>query len=105
MLSKLIGAGIAIPPDSSKVLAKWGLFETLKLSALRMPDIVHHSYRDGSLLSKANLEPRCESYYGAPHLCVHKIDFHNCFLQRAKDLGVDISLDAAFPASILINRQ
>ena len=56
---------------------------------------MHHSFRDGSLLSKANLDPHCESEFGAPHLCIHRVDFHNCLLRGAKRLGADIRLDCS----------
>lgn len=89
-----IGAGIEIPPNSAHVLAKWGILEPLKLTALNVRDMKHHSYRDGSLFSKINLDPYCEQHYCAPHLCVHRVDFHTCLLQEAKRLGVLIKLDA-----------
>ena len=88
-----IGAGIEIPPNSSRILERWGLLKTLKREALCVPNIVHRSYRDGSLLSVTNLEPHCERAYGALHLCVHRVDFHTCLLQQAKRLGVTVKLD------------
>ena len=47
------------------------------------------------LLSKVNLDPHCESDYGAPHLCVHRVDFHNRLLREAKRLGADIRLNCS----------
>ena len=77
-----IGAGIQVPPKSSKILEKWGSWE----------DVVSwagiHPYKDGRVLSKQILDPAMQQSYDAPYLVIHKAGHLKALAKEAKELGV-----------------
>lgn len=89
-----VGAGIEIPSNASKVFKHWGILEKVRNNSIQAPNIVLRSYRDGKVLSKANLIPHCENVYGSPHLDIHRADLHSILMNEAIRLGVKIYLDS-----------
>lgn len=59
---------------------------------MHVGNILQQDYRDGSILSKTPLDAFCKEKYGAPHLCIHRVDFHKVLINEAKRLGVEIQL-------------
>ena len=45
-----VGAGIQVPPNSSKILIKWGLKEVLERDSVRPRAFILRRYRDGKVL-------------------------------------------------------
>ncbi|KAI9801267.1 MAG: hypothetical protein M1833_002837 [Piccolia ochrophora] len=87
-----IGAGIQIPPNSSRILKRWGLMDIVEAHSVRPRDFILRSYRNGNVLSKQNLVPFAEERYGAPYLHIHRADFHKVMVQHARNLGIEILL-------------
>lgn len=89
-----IGAGIQIPPNSSRILKKWGLLDQIETVSVRPRDFILRSYRDGKILSRQNVLPYAEERYGSPYLHVHRADYHKILIDEARRLGISIKLGA-----------
>lgn len=87
-----IGAGIQVPPNSSKILKKWGILEDVVSRAAQPHDIAIHSYKDGHVLSKQILDPAMQKAYDAPYLVIHRAEYLKALVKEAKELGVTIQL-------------
>ncbi|KAJ9625416.1 uncharacterized protein PV06_02963 [Exophiala oligosperma] len=89
-----VGAGIQIPPNTTKILASWGILPAIEKVSVRPNNVVMRSYRDGQILSSQPLIPLCEDVYGYPYLHIHRADYHKILVEEATRLGVDIRLDS-----------
>ncbi|RKK75254.1 hypothetical protein BFJ69_g7844 [Fusarium oxysporum] len=69
-----VGAGIQIPSNSAKLLLSWGMGPFFKDDVIG-PEIFRETY-------------------GAPHLVVHRADFHTALCALADKLGVKIITDS-----------
>lgn len=83
------GAGIRLPPNSSRLLLRWGV--DLKAT----PKSVSAGYRfvrwqDGSLILDLPFENRLETHDGAPYYLVHRADLHAALLAAARAAGVQV---------------
>ncbi|KAI4181878.1 MAG: hypothetical protein L6R41_006351 [Letrouitia leprolyta] len=87
-----IGAGIQVPPNSSRILERWGLLDKVKDISVQPRDFVLRSYRDGTILSKQNMVPYAVQRYAAPYLHIHRADYHKILVAEAERLGVKIIL-------------
>ncbi|RFU26163.1 hypothetical protein B7463_g10161, partial [Scytalidium lignicola] len=90
-----VGAGIQVPPNSSRILDRWGILSKLRPNAMHPENITIFSYRDGSTLSSLNLLPSMEQIYGGPYLHVHRATFHKALCEEAERLGVKFRLGSA----------
>lgn len=103
-----IGAGIQIPPNSSRILKHYGLLDKIESVSVRPRDFIIRSYRDGTILSKQNMVPYAEKRYGVPYLHIHRADYHRILVAEAERLGVKLQLGSTVTkidfdtASILI---
>ncbi|KAI5777577.1 hypothetical protein EDC01DRAFT_759834 [Geopyxis carbonaria] len=93
-----VGAGIQIPPNSSRILTKWGMGEQLRRDAVLPEAFVFRSYKDGKELNRQPMLPYAEETYGAPYLHIHRADFHKTMVSTATELGVDVRLNACVQA-------
>lgn len=89
-----VGAGIQIPPNSTRILSRWGLLPALEKVSVRPQNFILRSYRDGKILSTQPLIPYCESVYGHPYLHIHRADYHRILVNEAIRVGVDIQLNS-----------
>lgn len=87
-----VGAGIQIPPNSSRILKRWGILDKIESVSVRPAEFVLRSYRDGTVLSRQNMVPFAEDRYGAPYLHIHRADYHAILVAEARRLGVNILL-------------
>ena len=82
------GAGIRIPPNSSRLLLRWGVdLEGMKKSASRRYHFVR--WEDGSTITKVPMENIVETH-GAPYYLIHRADLHAGLLAAAEKAGVKI---------------
>ncbi|KAK5236506.1 hypothetical protein LTR47_002457 [Exophiala xenobiotica] len=89
-----VGAGIQIPPNTTRILARWGILPAIEKVSVRPNNIIMRSYRDGKILSSQPLIPVCEDVYGYPYLHIHRADYHKILVEEARKCGVDIQLDS-----------
>ncbi|KAL1852447.1 hypothetical protein Daus18300_012206 [Diaporthe australafricana] len=82
------GAGIRVPPNSSRLLMRWGIdVEGMKKSSLSCYRFVR--WQDGSTMVKLPFEDIVETH-GAPYYLVHRADLHAALLEAAQNAGVEI---------------
>ncbi|KAH0840886.1 hypothetical protein AYO21_06212 [Fonsecaea monophora] len=89
-----VGAGIQVPPNSTRILSRWGLLPAIEKASVRPQNFILRSYRDGKVLSTQPLIPHCESAYGYPYLHIHRADYHQILVEEAERQGVEIRLDS-----------
>jgi len=87
-----VGAGIQIPPNSSRLLKRWGV--ELEKYCVNPIGFFLRGYKTGSVLSEVNLVPDGVSKYGSPYWHAHRADFHRALLERAFQLGVQVHIDS-----------
>jgi salicylate hydroxylase len=72
-----VGGGINMGPNAARVLQRLGLGAGLDRVAVRPLTAHQRRWDDGRTLQRAELNPRCEALYGAPHLTLHRVDLLN----------------------------
>ncbi|XXH00977.1 hypothetical protein Hte_007328 [Hypoxylon texense] len=82
------GAGIRVPPNSSRLLLRWGVdLEKMKKSVSKRYHFVR--WRDGSTMVKLPFDNIVETH-GAPYYLVHRADLHEALLTAARNAGVEV---------------
>jgi salicylate hydroxylase len=82
------GAGIRVPPNSSRLLMRWGVdFSKTKKSVSKRYHFVR--WEDGSTITKFPFENIAE-VHGAPYYLVHRADLHAVLLEAAQRGAVEI---------------
>lgn len=92
-----VGAGIQVPPNSSRILIKWGLRNAFERDAVNPHSFILRG-KEGGVLSTQPMVPYVEDEYGAPYWHIHRADFHAHMVEKAQSLGVDIRLGARVDA-------
>ncbi|KAG8625201.1 hypothetical protein KVT40_006952 [Elsinoe batatas] len=91
--SMTAGAGIQIPPPSTRSLKEWGLAETLEPFVTTPEQWTFRHYSDDRLLGSIPLNPFCSDRYGSPWWCIHRADYQRILYNTALSLGATIHLD------------
>lgn len=82
------GAGIRVPPNSSRLLMRWGVdFTKMKKSKSEGYHFVR--WKDGDTIVKIPFADANDTY-GAPYYLVHRHDLHAELLNVARRAGVSI---------------
>ncbi|KAI1330627.1 salicylate hydroxylase [Xylariaceae sp. FL0255] len=82
------GAGIRVPPNSSRLLIRWGVdMDKMKKSVSKRYHFVR--WKDGSTMVKLPMENIVETH-GAPYYLVHRADLHAGLVEAATKAGVEI---------------
>jgi salicylate hydroxylase len=69
-----VGGGINMAPNATRILRRLGLAEGLDREGVRPLSTHQRRWQDGRTLQRAQLNPRCEELYGAPHMTIHRAD-------------------------------
>src|SRR5262247_2228859 len=77
-----VGGGINMGPNAARILYRLGLGAALDREAVRPASTHQRRWDDGRTLQRAQLNPRCEELYGAPHLTVHRADLLSIIASR-----------------------
>lgn len=93
MLSE-IGAGIQIPPNSTRILEAYGLGEKLKEKVAWPRNIVLRRYANGHQLGQTPLHPHLSETYGYPYWLIHRADYQRILFDTAVALGAEVVLSA-----------
>ncbi|KAJ9602227.1 hypothetical protein H2200_013347 [Cladophialophora chaetospira] len=88
-----IGAGIQVPPNSSRILHSWGLEETLSRKAVKPEGTYWRRWQDGKIIGDTRFNPVFSEWYGAPYYVIHRAHLHEVLHDRALELGVSIQLN------------
>ncbi|KAI1113300.1 hypothetical protein F5Y14DRAFT_418388 [Nemania sp. NC0429] len=88
-----LGAGLQITPNSSRLLRRWNLSETLWESTAEPTYLAVHRYSDGRVLAlEEDFNKKMWSRYGSPFIGVNRRDLHLALANRATELGVKLEL-------------
>ncbi|KAK5075318.1 hypothetical protein LTR64_001523 [Lithohypha guttulata] len=87
-----VGAGIQMPPNSARLLLKWGLGEYLDERVVEPTCITFRRWQNGAELSRTALVPDHRQKFGAPYYVVHRAHFHDSLHQLALKLGAKVKI-------------
>ena len=87
-----IGAGIQIPPNSSRLLLDWGLEPFLRDHVVEPEDIHIRRWKDGTVIGYTKLKPDFRIKFHAPYYLVHRAHFHEALHGLALQYGVKIKV-------------
>jgi salicylate hydroxylase len=107
-----VGAGIRIPPNSSRILAQYGLKDQFLQKVVWPQHFAFRRYATGQLLGTTPLHPLLSGKYGSPYWLIHRADFQAILFDAAKAVGVDIrlgcyvvSVDVSGPRAMLASGE
>ena len=89
------GAGIQIPPNSTRILKSWGLLDEIERYSVEPEALILRAYGDGAVLSERRIVPAMRDLYGVPWLLIHRADYFRVLVEEAKRLGVTIRVNCA----------
>ncbi|EED15604.1 monoxygenase, putative [Talaromyces stipitatus ATCC 10500] len=90
---KEIGAGIQVLPNSSRVLQYWGLEEVLT-PHMTHPSVCNFNGWKGNKISHLDFHESASHYPGTWYRDFHRADLQRCLMERALELGVQITCNA-----------
>ena len=93
-----VGAGIQLGPNSTRLLAGWGLEAELHRVAAFPEALVVRDATSGAQLGHLQLGELFGARYGSPYATVHRADLHALLLARAERAGAVLKLDATISA-------
>lgn len=89
-----IGAGIQIPPNSSRLMIRWGLEEKFAPEIVKPKQLNLLRWKDGKQIGLTPFDPFTTDHYGAPYWHVHRADYHRILMEAAIERGVDLRVNA-----------
>lgn len=92
--SAQVGAGIQIPPNSSRLLSRLGLNPYLKGYVTEPESVLMRRWQNGKVIGRTQLIPDSRNEYGAPYYVIHRAHFHEAMHKLAVDLGVTVKLSS-----------
>lgn len=105
-----VGAGIQIPPNSSRLLLEWGLGPLLGDKTVEPEGISFRRWQTGHVIGYTKLVPEFRKRFNAPYYVVHRAHFHDALYRRAIELGINVLInhktvdyDDTVPAVTLAN--
>ncbi|CAM1509688.1 Fc.00g000230.m01.CDS01 [Cosmosporella sp. VM-42] len=88
-------AGIHIPPNSCRVLTRFGLLDKLKQAGgYQVEGFTLRRYQNGQVLVEKPLKGRMDKEYGAEWIAIHRGDYQNVLLAEALEVGASVVTDA-----------
>lgn len=85
-----VGAGIQVPPNSTRLFLSWGVGPHIEKDISEPYTINIRRWQDGKLLGTTQLKPEFRRKYHAPYFVLHRADYHSALLTRAQELGISI---------------
>ncbi|KAI9482732.1 MAG: hypothetical protein EXX96DRAFT_647567 [Benjaminiella poitrasii] len=89
-----VGAGIQVPPNTSRVLDAWGLLDRFKPKVAWPSKINMRRYSTGEVIGSTPLKPTMIERYGYPYFLIHRADYLQLLYDAAMEIGVSVILDA-----------
>jgi salicylate hydroxylase len=88
-----VGAGIQIPPNSGRLLHRWGVYEHLRKRVVAPEGINLRRWQNGHVIGYTDLGDAFVSDFEVPYYVVHRAHFHEALHMRAKELGAVVELN------------
>lgn len=83
-----------MPPNSRRLLVRWGLDPYLKGKAVEPDAIRHRRWQNGEVLSLTRLVPEFEEKFGVPYYVIHRANLQLAMYELAVSLGVCVKVNA-----------
>ncbi|KAM0330635.1 hypothetical protein ACHAQA_003585 [Verticillium albo-atrum] len=83
-----IGAGIQIPPNSTRILESYGLSESIQEHVVWPNNIQFRRYSSGKVIGRTPLHPVMSDTYGTP------ADYQRCLYEHAVKNGVSVRMNS-----------
>lgn len=87
-----VGAGIQIPPNSSRLLVSLGISPHLSSKVVAPAAINLKRWEDGNLIGKTDLGKNYVADFGAEYWVVHRAHYLEAMYKRAMEVGVEVKL-------------
>ena len=107
-----VGAGIQIPPNSSRILYQYGLGEKFLEKVVWPQHFAFRRYATGELLGTTPLNPHLTQKYGYPYWLIHRADFQRLLYDAAISQGAKVflgspvaSVDTSVPSVTLVTGE
>ncbi|KAF2140958.1 uncharacterized protein K452DRAFT_359381 [Aplosporella prunicola CBS 121167] len=88
-----VGAGIQVPPNSTKLLRRWGVEPHVK-DFVEPKAINFRRWENGAVIGHTQLIPDCRTAFGAPYYVVHRAHYQQALYDRALELGVNFRMNS-----------
>ncbi|KAF1997773.1 FAD binding domain-containing protein [Amniculicola lignicola CBS 123094] len=88
-----IGAGLQLTPNSTRLLQKWGVYERLS-GPCEPSTCTVYNYTGKILAHEDSFDKNIHRKYNAPFTDCHRVDLQQALVERARELGVKVVLDA-----------
>lgn len=89
-----IGAGLQLTPNATRLLEEWSVYETIRDQVCEPTTLTVYNYRGKTLAHEHDFDKNIRRKYGAPFSDCHRVDLQRALVRRAKELGVQLVLDA-----------
>ncbi|GAN07197.1 salicylate hydroxylase [Mucor ambiguus] len=89
-----VGAGIQVPPNTSRILDAWGLLDRFKTKVVWPGNINMRRYSTGEIIGSTPLKPKMIERYGYPYLLIHRADYLQLLYDHSVELGIEVVLGA-----------
>lgn len=85
-----VGAGLQMAPNSTRVLAEWGLLDKVIAAGVEPKRVVLRDAITAQELSHLDLGDEFRRRYGAPYVVVHRSDLHQILVDACVEAGVEL---------------
>ncbi|EER28730.1 hypothetical protein D8B26_000995 [Coccidioides posadasii str. Silveira] len=103
-----VGAGIQIPPNSTRILDSYGLTEKFLGKVVWPRNLCFRRYCTGEIIGSTRFRGVLERKYGFPYWLIHRADYQRILFEAAKESGAKIMLgtpveyvDERCPAAVM----
>ncbi|KAI5818278.1 hypothetical protein BZA77DRAFT_307884 [Pyronema omphalodes] len=86
-----VGAGIQIPPNSTRLLEAWGLKDALMKKIVWPKAINMRRYENGAVIGITPLDPTMQKAYGYPYWLIHRADYQQILCDAAIAEGAKVT--------------
>jgi salicylate hydroxylase len=85
-----VGAGIQIPPNSTRLLQAWGIERFFDGLVIEPESMTFRRWENGEPIGYTRLVPDFQDSFGSPYYVIHRAHFHSALCKLANSLGVEI---------------
>ncbi|TVY82182.1 FAD-dependent monooxygenase OpS4 [Lachnellula suecica] len=89
-----VGAGIQVPPNSTRILKSWGLEEKFLANIVLPKNTLLRRYATGEVVGRVDANPESEQKYGYPYWFIHRADFQKILYDAATEFGIEVIFEA-----------
>ncbi|KAG2225383.1 hypothetical protein INT45_010019 [Circinella minor] len=89
-----VGAGIQVPPNTSRLLDAYGLFDRFAKKVVWPANINMRRYSSGDIIGPTPLKPKMQELYGYPYWLIHRADYQRLLFDAAIEAGANVILGA-----------